>query len=128
MSRRSALGRSLGLGSAKEGTDHWWSQRVSAVALIALAPWFAFSMVTLIGGGAGHAELVEWLRTPWRAIGVLALIATVAWHAQLGVQVVVEDYVHTSGVKIVALIAQRFGHLIIAGVGALAVLRVVFGA
>ena len=128
MSRRTALGRTLGLGSAKEGTDHWWSQRVSAIALVVLAPWFAFSMVALIGAGAGYAELVEWVRTPWRAIGLLALVATVAWHSHLGVQVVIEDYVHSGGLKVAGLIAQRFAHVLIAAVGALAVLRVVFGA
>ena len=127
MSRRTPLGRVLGLGSAKEGTDHWWSQRVSAVGLAFLGLWFAVSMIGLVGAGASHADVVEWMRTPWRAIALLGLVIVVAWHASLGVQVVIEDYLG-GWLKVVALVGQKFVHFLVAVTGVLAVLRVAFGA
>ena len=92
-SLRSPLGRAIGLGSAKHGADHWWAQRVSAVALILLGLWFAASLIA--HAGADHGAVVAWLRNPITAILMLLLVATTFYHAALGLQVVIEDYVHS---------------------------------
>src|SRR6516162_1518099 len=87
-SLRSPLGRAIGLGSAKHGADHWWAQRVSAVALILLGLWFAASLIA--HAGADHGAVVAWLRNPITAILMLLLVATTFYHAALGLQVVIE--------------------------------------
>ena len=83
----SPLARVRGLGSAKEGADHWWAQRLTAVALVPLTLWFVYSVVSLLG--AGHAEAVAWASAPLNALLLVLLIATTFYHAQLGLQVVV---------------------------------------
>lgn len=124
--RRTPLGRVLGYGSAKEGTGHWWTQRLSAAALVLLGGWFAVSLALL--PGFGHEAVLEWLRRPSVAVLALLLVLTAAWHSHLGVQVVVEDYVHKPFAKIVVLVASRFVHAAAAVVGIVAVLRILFGA
>lgn len=105
MSLRSPLGRARGLGSAKEGVHHWWVQRVTAVALIPLTLWFVVSVILL--AGAGHGEIVAWLSSPVSAgLMILLLIATF-WHAALGLQVVIEDYVHHEGCKVALLLLAK---------------------
>jgi succinate dehydrogenase / fumarate reductase membrane anchor subunit len=84
-----------GLGSAKEGVAHWWAQRVSAVALLFLVPWFVVTAVSLIG--ADHANARAFLAEPLNATLMLAFVLAVMWHARLGLQVVIEDYIHTRG-------------------------------
>ena len=89
---RSPLGRALGLGSAKGGTDHWWAQRVTAVALIPLIGWAVFSLLML--GRLDHDALVQWIDRPINTIALLLLLGTLFYHSELGIQVVIEDYVH----------------------------------
>lgn len=122
---RSPLGRAIGLGSAKEGADHWWAQRLSAVALIILGLWFVASVIAL--AGADRAAVVAWLHNPLAAILTLLLIGAVFYHVALGVQVVVEDYVHNDLVKIPSLVAVRLLCLALAVAGIFAVLRIAFG-
>ena len=93
MSLRTPLGRVRGLGSAKEGTAHWWAQRLTAIALVPLVLWFAVSLIVL--AGADHATVAAWLRDPVAAVLMLLLILAGFHHAQLGMQVVIEDYVHS---------------------------------
>jgi succinate dehydrogenase / fumarate reductase membrane anchor subunit len=93
MSYRTPLGRVRGLGSAKEGVAHWWAQRLTALALIPLTLWFVISVVQMIG--ADPPQVVEWIGSPVTAILLIVLIGATFHHAQLGVQVVIEDYVHT---------------------------------
>ena len=125
MSLRSPLGRVLGLGAAGEGAAHWWSQRVTAVALVLLTLWFLGALIAL--GRLDYAAIVAWLESPLTAVLMVLLVVTVVYHSQLGVQVVIEDYVAPKGVRVAALLASRFAHVLIGAVGVFAVLRVAFG-
>jgi succinate dehydrogenase / fumarate reductase membrane anchor subunit len=122
---RSPLGRAIGLGSAKEGVEHWWAQRVSAVALIPLGLWFAASLVAL--AGADRAAVLAWLHAPVQAILAILLLIAVFYHAALGLQVVVEDYVHAEWLKVPSLVAMRLVAFGLAVAGIFAVLRIAFG-
>jgi succinate dehydrogenase / fumarate reductase membrane anchor subunit len=124
-SMRSPMGRVLGRGSAKEGTGHWWSQRVSAVALLLLGLWFLLSMQLL--PDFGYAAVVAWLARPSQAVLMTLLVLTVAVHSDLGIRVVVEDYLHRPVARAVLLIAVRFAHVLVAAIAVFAVLSIAFG-
>jgi len=124
MSLRSPLGRVLGLGSAKDGTAHWWAQRVSAVALIPLTLWFVFSLLTL--PAFDYETVHTWLSVPISGFLAVLLVAALAYHSYLGTIVIVEDYV-TAGMKVLTLLLLRFLYVLCAGAGIFAILRVVFG-
>lgn len=126
MSLRSPVGRVLGLGSAKEGVAHWWSQRVTAAALVLLGLWFVASLLCL--DDFSHGTVLAWLSVPRNAVLASLLIGTAAYHSQLGVQVVVEDYIANKGWKIVTLLLVNFLHLALAALGVFSVLRIAFGA
>lgn len=126
MSLRSPLGRVLGLGSAKDGTSHWWGQRVSAVALVFLGLWFAYALATM--SGFSHEEAVSFIGQPVNSILLLLLTLTLAYHSYLGLQVVIEDYVHAPGLKLASLLLSRFAHILLGVAGAFAVLRIGLGA
>jgi succinate dehydrogenase / fumarate reductase, membrane anchor subunit len=121
---RTPLGHALGLGSAKNGVEHWWLQRVTAIALVPLTVWFAASLITHAGND--YATFIGWLRTPIATILMTLLLITLFYHTALGLQVVIEDYVHT-GMKIPLLLSMRFGCFVLAVGGILANLRIVFG-
>jgi succinate dehydrogenase / fumarate reductase membrane anchor subunit len=125
MSLRSPLGRVLGLGSAKDGSHHWWMQRVSAVALVLLSLWFLIALLTR--GALDYASVLEWMDHPVNVTLLVLLVITVAYHSALGVQVVLEDYVSNKGAKLVSLIANQFVHLTLGAIGVFAILRVAFG-
>ena len=126
MSLRAPLGKVLGLGTAKDGTGHWWAQRVSAVALALLGLWFVASLVSL--DNMQHATAIAFIAAPLNSVLMVLLCATLAYHSYLGVQVVIEDYVHAPGIKVVALIASRFAHILVASASVYAILRVGLGA
>jgi len=126
MSLRSPLGQVLGLGTAKDGTSHWWGQRVSGIALTALGLWFAWSLATM--SGFGHAETVAFISQPINALLLLLLSVTMAWHSYLGVQVVIEDYVHGHGLKTASLLLSRFAHVFLAAAAIFAILKLGIGA
>jgi succinate dehydrogenase / fumarate reductase, membrane anchor subunit len=94
---RSPLGRARGLGSARAGSKHWWAQRLTAVALVPLTLWFIWSVLHLTDASQG--DIADWLASPITLALMLALIAATFHHLQLGMQVVVEDYVHQEGAK-----------------------------
>jgi succinate dehydrogenase / fumarate reductase membrane anchor subunit len=125
MSLRSPLGRVLGLGAAKEGVQHWWLQRLTSVALVPLAIWFVVSLLAL--PSLGHATVVAWMSQSWTALLLIIFVLVAAWHSQLGVRVVVEDYVHDVGAKTLTLVLVSFAHVLIAVAGVFAVLKVAFG-
>ena len=125
MSLRSPLGRVLGLGTAKDGTAHWWGQRVSGAALAVLGLWFAISLATM--SGFSHAEAVGFIGKPVNAVLLLLLGITMAYHSWLGVQVVIEDYVHGHGLKVLSLILSRFAHVLLAVAAIFAILKLGIG-
>ena len=125
MSFRTALGRARGLGSAKDGVGHWWGQRVSALALIPLCLWFAVSVLTLVHADYGTAQ--AWVHIPWVAVLLVLLLAAVFYHAYLGVQVVVEDYMQGEALKLASLLAIKFLCVLLAAGGIFAVLRIALG-
>jgi len=122
MSLRSPLGRVLGLGTAKDGTSHWWGQRVSAIALVFLGLWFAWSLA--VTPDFSHAAVVAEIGRPINSILLLLLSLTLAYHSYLGIQVVIEDYVHSPGVKIFALLVSSFAHVILTAAAVFAVLKI----
>jgi succinate dehydrogenase / fumarate reductase, membrane anchor subunit len=121
---RSPLGRARGLGAAKEGGAVWWLERATAIALVPLTLWFTASLIAL--SGRDYAALVIWLRTPLAALLMVLLLIALFSHLALGLQVVIEDYVH-SWVKIPALMALRFACFALGVAGILATLRIAFG-
>jgi len=126
MSLRAPLGRVLGLGTAKDGTDHWWGQRVSGVALVLLGLWFIAALVTM--PSLEHGSVIEFIGRPLNSVLLSLLCLTAAYHSLLGVQVVIEDYVHAPGSKIVSLILSRFAHVFVAVMSIYAILRIGLGA
>lgn len=102
---KSPLARAKGLGSAHEGVDHWFKQRITAISNIPLVLWFVYSIVQI--KGASHAEFTGWLAEPINAILMILLIISVFYHAKLGTQVIVEDYIHNEGFKMVKLIGMK---------------------
>ena len=120
MSLRSPLGRVLGRGSAGEGVGHWWVQRVTAVALLPLTVWFAVSLLQL--ELQSYEQVRGWLGQPWVAVLTILLVVSVAWHSKLGIQVVIEDYVHGKGAKTTMLLISTFAHVAAAVAAVFAVL------
>lgn len=124
-SMRTPLGRVRGLGSAKDGVHHWWMQRLTALALVPLAIWFAASVAGL--AGMSHAEATAWISSPSVAITLVLLIVATFYHAQLGVQVVIEDYVHNEAIKLAGLVALKFAAIALSVAAVFAVLKIAFG-
>ena len=122
MSLRSPLSRVLGLGSAREGTEHWWWQRVTAIALVPLGIWFVYCVINLLS--SGHAAAVDWLASPVQA-GLFILFVLVSfWHSVLGLRVVVEDYVHTEWLKVATILAINLVTTALAVITVLMVLQI----
>ena len=109
---RSPLSRARGLGSAHAGSAHWWSQRLTAVALVPLTLWFICGALRMTG--ATRAEVGAWLSSPLPLVLMLALIAATFYHLQLGVQVVIEDYVHREGTKLAAVLLVKAACVVLA--------------
>ena len=125
MSLRSPLSKAVGLGSAKHGFSHWWWQRVTAIALVPLTLWFIFSVLSLIGGS--HAAASAWLSSPINATIMLLFVLTALFHAQTGLQVVIEDYIHTKWMNLSLLLLIKFASVIMAVLAIISVLKVALG-
>jgi succinate dehydrogenase / fumarate reductase membrane anchor subunit len=125
MSLRSPLGRVLGLGSAKAGTSHWFAQRVSSIALIPLTLWFVFSVTAL--PALDYPAVRAWLSLPSSGFLAVLLVAVSTHHSYQGSIVVIEDYVHSAGMKVLSLLLLRFIYVLVGGASIFAVLRVAFG-
>jgi succinate dehydrogenase / fumarate reductase membrane anchor subunit len=120
MSLRTPLSRVIGRGPAGEGASHWWVQRVTSVALLPLTTWF---VISLLGQPLQSYDAMRgWLGQPWVAVLTILLVVTLAWHAKLGVQVVLEDYIHAKGVKTGLLLLSTFVHVGAAVAGTFAIL------
>ncbi len=124
MNYQTPLARARGLGSAREGSHHWWRQRVTAVALFPLTLWFAVAVSQL--PSADHAAVVRWVASPWNSLLLLSFILLSLYHAMLGLQTVMEDYVHHDGLKIVGMLGVRLVSAFLALASVFAVLRIVF--
>jgi succinate dehydrogenase / fumarate reductase, membrane anchor subunit len=125
MSLRSPLSRARGLGSAKEGVGHWIWQRLTAVALIPLTLWFVLSVI--VTAGADYSAMRAWVATPYVAVLLVIYLATLFHHSQLGLQVVIEDYVHTKWVNLSLILLVKFSHVLLAAAGIFAVLKIALG-
>lgn len=124
MSLRSPLGRALGRGTAKEGVSHWWTQRLTAAALVLLCVWFAAGLLAL--PSLDYHVVRAWLAYPLTATVALLLLPTLLWHSHLGVQVVIEDYVHSEALKLLALVLSRFVHALLGVAAVVALVRIAF--
>jgi len=122
---RSPVARVRGLGSAKSGTHHWWHQRVSAVALILLVTWFVVSLI--LNAPAGQANVRAWVSSPVTMVMLIMTILFGLWHAALGMQVVIEDYVHSEGMKIGLILLIKCLAVLAAVSAVVAMLRMAFG-
>jgi succinate dehydrogenase / fumarate reductase membrane anchor subunit len=122
---RNPLQKAHGLGSAKAGVGHWWMQRLTAVALVFLGIWFVIMLLLCMR--ADFATVHAVLAQPWNAVLMIAFTTAMFWHAQLGLQVVIEDYVHTRWVEVTLLVLVRLLATLFALGCALAVLRVALG-
>jgi succinate dehydrogenase / fumarate reductase, membrane anchor subunit len=123
---RNPLKRARGLGSAQSGVSHWWTQRVTAMGLVLLSLWFVIMVLGLLH--ADYATARAAVAKPWNAVLIIAFLVTALWHAVLGLQVVIEDYVHTRWKEVFLLVAIKFLAVLSALAGALAVLRIALGA
>ena len=123
MSLRNPIARAKGLGSAKDGTTHWWHQRLSAIALLLLTPWFVILMVGLVGDDLATVRAT--LAQPLTAILMTAFVLSLLWHARLGLQVVIEDYLH-GGTELLAQVIVKFAFALAAIASLLAIGRLYF--
>jgi succinate dehydrogenase / fumarate reductase, membrane anchor subunit len=122
-SLRSPLGRVGGLGSAKSGVHHWWMQRLTSIALVPLTLWFTVSLLAL--PSLDHVTVISWMAQSWNALLLILLVLVGTYHSQLGVQVVVEDYVKE--MKTLTMVIVTFAHVLLAAAGVFAILKVAFG-
>lgn len=126
MSLQTRLATVRGLGSAKDGTHHWWGQRVTAIALVPLTLWFVYSVIML--AGATHGDVAAWLGQPLNTVLMLLLIVATFHHVQLGLQVVIEDYIHSEFSKLTTLLLVKFASFGLAVACGYAVLKIALGA
>jgi succinate dehydrogenase / fumarate reductase membrane anchor subunit len=122
---RSPLGRAIGLGSAKEGVEHWWAQRITAIALVPLTLWFVIAIIGLVG--ADLEAVQDWVGRPPPAILLMLLLIAIFYHVSLGLQVVIEDYVHPELAKLGLVILVRLLCFAFAVAGIFAVLSLALG-
>lgn len=122
---RTPLSKVRGLGSAKEGTTHFWRQRVTALILIPLVLWVGFSLAAL---PVDHSTLVGWVQQPFVTVALVLLVITTFYHAQLGLQIVIEDYVSSHSRRTVSLLISNGLCLLCGAVGVISILKISFGA
>lgn len=125
MAMRSTLGRVRGMGSAKDGTHHFFVQRLTAIALVPLTLWFVYSAIKLIG--QDNFAVHQWASHQINACGLIALVIATFHHMQLGLQTVIEDYVHEEGTKFVVLIGMKLVCAAFAIAGIVAVIKLAYG-
>ncbi len=126
MSMETPIARVRGLGSAKAGAHHWWLERVTSVALVVLFIWLIASVLRLPDLSFGTVR--EWLADPLAAVPMLLLVAVTFWHGKMGMQVIIEDYVHEAGLKAFSITLLNFFTIAGAGLALFAILKIAFGA
>jgi succinate dehydrogenase / fumarate reductase membrane anchor subunit len=125
MSIRTPIGRVRGLGSAKSGTEHFWHQRLTAIANVPLSVAFVVILVSLLG--RSHAAVIQILGSPLVTILMLLFVGSITYHMKIGLQVVIEDYVHDGKWKFAAIIANTFFAIAVAAACGYALLKISFG-
>lgn len=105
MSYRTPLAKARGLGSAKTGTQNWWRQRITAIAMIPLSVWFVCAVISL--GSVEHQQIVKWIGEPWNATLLISFIVAGFYHMLLGIEVILEDYVHNEWIKIGSILFTK---------------------
>jgi succinate dehydrogenase / fumarate reductase membrane anchor subunit len=121
----SPLRQVLGLGPARSGVHHWWLQRLTSLALVPLGIWFMVSLLAL--PSFDHPTVLAWMGHSWTALLLILFVLIGARHSQLGLQVIIEDYVHSPGAKTLLLVGIGFAHVLLGAAGVFAVLKVAFG-
>ena len=124
MSLLTPLKKARGLGSAKDGVHHWWMQRLTAIALVPLTLWLVFSVASMTG--SDYATVSAWFAQPFTTAMLTLFVFTAFYHAALGLQVVIEDYIHGEAAKFAALIAMKLLLALLGTVSVIAILRVAF--
>ena len=124
MALRSDLGHVRGLGSAKDGTSHWWAQRITAVALLPLSIWLVFSLISLVGVDRDGFKV--WLDSPGSFVLMILFLIALFYHMQLGLQVVIEDYVHSKGSLLFLIIFNKLFCWTVGLAGVFAILKITF--
>ena len=119
---RNPLKVARGLGSSQSGVSHWWTQRVTAAALVVLLIWFVITVLSLLH--ADYANALATVAKPWNAMLLIIFLITMFWHAVLGLQVVIEDYVHTRWKEVLSMVLIKFLAVLGALASVLAVLRI----
>jgi succinate dehydrogenase / fumarate reductase membrane anchor subunit len=122
---RSAIGQVRGLGSAREGVQHWKMQRLTAIANVILIIWFIVQAASM--SGASFAEWQAWFASPYHATFMVLLVVSSFYHAKLGVQVVIEDYIHHEGQKVAALLALNLATIGLASACLISILMTALG-
>jgi succinate dehydrogenase / fumarate reductase membrane anchor subunit len=125
MKLRTPLAKVRGLGSAKDGTHHWWAQRLTAIALVPLTFWFIYTLVSLTT--MDYLAAIGWLQSPMNSILLILFVFALFYHAELGMQVVIEDYIENEAQKITSIILLKFVMLFAGLAGIVAILKVFLG-
>ncbi len=119
------LARVRGLGASGEGAEHWWQERLSSVATLLLLIWLAVSLLRL--PDLAHATIADWLKEPLAAVPMLLFVVATFWHARMGLQVIVEDYVHDEGSKLFWILLINFAAILAAALALFAILKIALG-
>ena len=125
MQLRSHLGRVRGLGSSNDGVHHWWMQRLTGITLVPLCLWFVFSVVGLVD--ADLLTVTDWVGRHYNPVLLILFVICMFHHAQLGLQVISEDYIHSESTKVTLLVSVKLGALLLGACSAFAVIRLTFG-
>ena len=124
MSLGTTLNRTLGLISGKGGVEHWWAQRLTAIALIPLGLWLVFSFARL--SSFDYLTVTGWARSPINSVLLILTVITISYHSQLGLKVIIEDYIHAAFLKKVSLVFSNFLHVGLIAVGIYSITKVTF--
>ncbi|MEE4295407.1 MAG: succinate dehydrogenase, hydrophobic membrane anchor protein [Wenzhouxiangella sp.] len=126
MNLRNPLANAHNHGAAGDGVAHWWSQRFSAILLIGLTIWLVLAISSVTG--ASHSEVVQWLGSPFNAAMAILFVVTAIYHSKLGLQVVIEDYVHQRAAEVALQLLVKIAAIVGGLLAVMAILKVAFGA